>query len=401
MEDICSKVGSNKAVMKSNFKTKDIVGDIPQNSGLRAYADSLLEGFANAVIIWDTNMTVFAINQQWITTFNLSEDKVLGLKPNELDKLILKSIAEKDFIKVTLKKARSTPNIHPPIRLHVLPINSTEESYLELKVLHIENGPFAGFLIEEYRCMNQQAKLEQQFHTIQKKLIQSQKLETAGVVASGAFHDLNNILSIISGYAQMIEILPDNRVEYIKKIDESCSIMSRIIKQNIQFATSNIGCFERTNLNPIVDNALTLIRHSIPKRIKVECDLDEQLPSVKLNQIQIFQMIMNLCLNASHAIEDKGKIYVRTFSKEISQEQDKLSVGKYVCMEVRDTGCGMGDHTSNKLFVPFFSKKLVTGKGHGLGLFVVSQIIEQHDAVILVESELQVGTSITVYFTVP
>ena len=387
--------------MKSKIKSKDIVGDIPQNSGLKAYADSLLEGFSNAVIIWDTNMKVFALNQQWTSTFNIPEENVLGLKPEELDNLILKSISEKDFIKVTLNKARSTPNIHPPVRMHVLPVNTTEESYLELKVLHIENGPFAGYLIEEYREMNQHVKLEQQYHTIQKKLIQSQKLETAGVVASGAFHDLNNILSIISGYAQMIDIMPDNKAEYIKKIDDSCGIMSRIIKQNIQFATSNIGVFERIELNPIVDRALTLIEHSIPKRIKIEFEPGEELPTVKLNQIQIFQMVMNLCLNASHAIDDQGQISVKTFTEEVKEKQNKLEAGKYVCMDVRDTGCGMGDHTSNKLFVPFFSKKLVTGKGHGLGLFVVSQIIEQHDAIIVVDSEIQVGTSIKIYFPVP
>ena len=90
----------------------------------------------------------------------------------------------------------------------------------------------------KYKNVDSRIKLKQQYHNIQKNLIESQKLEASGIIASGAFHDLNNILSIISGYAQMINICPENSTEYISKIDESCNMMSKIIKHNIQFATS-------------------------------------------------------------------------------------------------------------------------------------------------------------------
>jgi len=240
---------------------------------------------------------------------------------------------------------------------------------------------------------------------LEKQLIQAQKMEAIGTLAGGIAHDFNNILTGILGYVSILKekAKATNDPMLIKALSiiESSSLRAaNLTKQLLAFARR--GKYQETtvNLNNIVKEVLRLLEETLDRRIKLIHSMQKNLWHIKADEGQIYQCILNLCINAKDAMPDGGIIKLSTQNKVLTSHQhavgNVIPPGRYVVLEVTDNGCGMPPDVKAKIFDPFLTTK-EQGKGTGLGLAMVYGIIRNHDGYIQVESSPGIGTTFTIY----
>ena len=238
------------------------------------------------------------------------------------------------------------------------------------------------------------------------ELYHSHKLKMIGTLAGGIAHDINNLLTPILGYSELLLIRMDETNEYYDEIEEIFKASQKgkdLIQQILAFSRHENGIvkIERININNVVDEAIKLLKAILPKDISIKKIIKDNCIYINGNFTQIHQIIFNLCINAYQAIGDsRGEIKInvdtisgleiKDFCKSVHKERD------YVEITIEDTGCGMDEERKNRIFDPFFTTKTI-GEGTGLGLFVVQNIIDKYQGAITVESQVGIGTSFRVY----
>ena len=217
-------------------------------------------------------------------------------------------------------------------------------------------------------------------------LRQAQKLESLGVLAGGIAHDFNNLLTGILGNASLIldtssQLDPDRlSLEDIVALSKRAADLTN---QLLAYAGKGRFVITKFDLSELVLEMLRLIQTSIPKMVRLELALAPDLPWIEADASQIQQIVMNLVINAAEAIgPEGGTVWVSTGVAEI-ESGDERAPGRYVYMEVRDSGCGMDEATRAKIFDPFFTTKFA---GRGLGLAAVSGIVRGHNGRMQLES---------------
>jgi len=259
-------------------------------------------------------------------------------------------------------------------------------------------------LVETNKNLEQEIVQNKQ---IEEQLRQSQKLEALGTLAGGIAHDFNNILAIILGNTQLLQIvLDDNAKEaaYVKSISKAGDRAARLVKQILIFSRMEPERHTPTNLVPVIKEAINIIRETLPASIEIRQSLPETNKLIMADEIQIQQIIINLCTNAFHAMEDSGGILnIRLKENECEDctgVDCKASSHKQVMsLSITDTGSGILPENFEKIFNPFFTNKAV-GKGTGLGLAVVHGIVKNHGGEIRVESEYGHGSTFTICFPI-
>jgi PAS domain S-box-containing protein len=238
------------------------------------------------------------------------------------------------------------------------------------------------------------------------RLREAQKLESLGLLAGGVAHDFNNLLVGVIGNASLAqEMLPPDHpaAELLDGVIKTGQQAAHLTRQMLAYSGKGKFLLEALNLSALIPEMAGLVRPSISKKIALHLDLEEDLPSVEADRGQLQQVFMNLALNAAEAIgSHEGLITVRTGVQDVDDrytrlrpEAAALATGKYVCLEVRDTGSGMDDATRARIFDPFFSTKFT---GRGLGLAAVAGILRGHKGAILVSSAPGQGSCFTVLF---
>jgi len=246
--------------------------------------------------------------------------------------------------------------------------------------------------------------LEQEREALSAQLRQAQKLETIGTLAGGVAHDFNNILTPIMVYSEMAALGLEEKHPSRQDIEHVIAGAHRakdLVKQILTFSRQGENERIPMDMSPIVKEATKFLSASLPATISIGVSVSPNGAKVLADPSQIHQVLMNLCTNAYHAMRDKGgKMKVELTSAEFEQEfsvsTGTLPAGKYVCLSVTDTGCGMDERTRDRIFEPFFTTKPV-GEGTGLGLSVVHGIIKNHDGGIDVTSTPDVGTCFKAY----
>ena len=241
---------------------------------------------------------------------------------------------------------------------------------------------------------------------MQIKLLQVHKLETIGKLAGGIAHDFNNLLTPIIGYTEMCIDSAEKDSELEKDLQVILASSKRakdLVNQILTFSKHFKEQAQYFSIVPIIDEVTTLLKSIIPSSIIIKHRYEEDdEPYVYADPTQIHQILMNICTNAFHAIEnEQGMIVIEHIVSDLSADQieaNKLSLipGKYVQIQISDTGKGIPEETLGKIFDPFFTTKDV-GKGTGLGLSVVHGIVKKMRGCIKVQSKLGVGTSFSVY----
>lgn len=238
------------------------------------------------------------------------------------------------------------------------------------------------------------------------KLEQSQKMESIGTLAGGIAHDFNNILFPILGHSEMLLEDTGKDSAFRNSLNEIYSSALRakdLVQQILTFARQEKSDLKLIKMQPIIKEALKLVRSTIPATIEIKQNINPECGIVKADPTQIHQIIMNLSTNAYHAMEEDGGV-MKVILKEVKiQGSDKTRAdmipGTYACLTVADTGRGMKKELIQKIFDPFFTTKKA-GKGTGMGLSVVHGIVKKMDGSIQVQSKPGKGTEFNVYFPV-
>ena len=247
-------------------------------------------------------------------------------------------------------------------------------------------------------------KFERERAELEKQLFQLQKMETIGTLAGGIAHDFNNILTPILGYTDMaLEELPaESNLRFdLEQINNAAHRGKDLVQQVLTFSREVDFENKPIQLQPIVTEALNLIRASFPPGVEISQQYDQKIGSVLANPTHIHQIMMNLCTNANHAMMKTGGILkVRLDAAKIDQKTaDKipnLKKGEYIRLTISDTGHGMDLKTKERIFEPFFTRKEV-GSGSGLGLSVVHGIVNNYGGAIVVDSTPGKGTTFMIY----
>ena len=238
---------------------------------------------------------------------------------------------------------------------------------------------------------------------IERKLLESQKLESLGLLAGGIAHDFNNLLAGILGNANLARFVPGvgaDVADHLRKIEAAAARAAELCQQMLAYSGRGRFVIEAVDLGRLVRDTLPLLKSSIPTHANLELMLAPEPTVVMADSTQIRQIVMNLILNAADALGAVGgDIVVSTGRRLVDGEflaaarvGETLAPGEYVFFEVRDTGCGMSPDTLAKIFDPFFTTKFT---GRGLGLAAVLGIVRGHGGGLRVQSEPGRGSTFT------
>jgi PAS domain S-box-containing protein len=232
-----------------------------------------------------------------------------------------------------------------------------------------------------------------------------QKIESLGVLASGIAHDFNNLLAVISGNVALAQMNSRGGPEdaFLASIDETVQRAADLTRQLMAYAGKGKSTAVALDLNRVVEEMSKLLAVSCSKKAELELQLESGLPAILADPAQIQQVVMNLVINASDALEGRaGRILITTGLREIAAgsplrdaQGGALPAGRHVVLSVSDSGCGMSPEVQALIFDPFFSTKAT---GRGLGLSAMQGILRSHGARIQLESAPGAGSTFTVYF---
>lgn len=239
--------------------------------------------------------------------------------------------------------------------------------------------------------------------SLERQLIQAQKLEGIGRLAGGVAHDYNNILGVILGYAELAvtKLLKDDPLYHdLESILNAANRGGELTRQLLAFARREIVSPKILNLNPAIESIRQMLQRLMGENIKLSLNLKKELWNTKIDPTQFDQILINLSSNSRDAIDDVGTVSIETSNVKIEENyvlghRDFL-LGEYVVVSFTDDGRGMDRDTQEKIFEPFFTTK-PKGAGTGLGMSTVYGIVKQNGGNINVYSEPGKGTTIRVY----
>ena len=351
---------------------------------------------------------IWEVDQNFIYTYISPKVKdLLGYKPEELiGKTVFDFMPQKQGRRMA-RKFRSNADSQKPFKawekqnLH----KDGQWVIMETSGVPVFNatGRFCGYRGID-RDISGRKSEEEENRRLENQLRQSQKMEAMGTLAGGIAHDFNNILFPIIGYAEMtLHEMPEENLirRNLRELLKAANRAKDLVQQILTFSRQTEQERKPLKMQPIIKEALKLIRASLPTTIEIRQDIATETGLVSIDPTQIHQVVMNLCTNAFHAMHEKGGVLGVTL-EEVEINSDvltacvDLSPGTYLKLTVSDTGHGMGREVMDHIFNPYFTTKS-PGDGTGLGLAVVHGIVKSHGGKISVYSEPDVGTTFNAY----
>jgi len=263
---------------------------------------------------------------------------------------------------------------------------------------------FVGYVID----ITRRIEAEQEARSLEHQLLQAQRLESLGMLAGGVAHDFNNILTGILGEANLarrvLSKAPDTDVSpNVERIELLALRAADLTRQLLAYSGKGRFVVLPVDLSHIVDDMATMLGVVISKKAALSLELDDGLPAIEGDRAQLQQIVMNLITNASDALgAEPGEITVRTGTAECTREmladtygERDLAPGRFVTLEVTDTGCGMPEEVRSHVFEPFFTTK---ASGRGLGMSAILGIVRSHGGAIQLTSSPGDGTTFRLLF---
>lgn len=286
---------------------------------------------------------------------------------------------------------------------------STVWTEINVKIEFDEEGKPKGFL-GVTRDITDRKKAEEEKVKLESQLQQAQKMEVMGTLAGGVAHDLNNVLSGIVAYPDLLLMkLPGKSPlrKFILAMQDSAEKAAAIVQDLLTLARRSVATYERVNLNAVVSEYLESPEYmkmkSFYSDVEVKTNLKTDLPGILGSPVHLSKTVMNLISNAAEAITDKGKILIATENRYISNSTsdcENVKEGEYVALTVTDTGTGMTSEDRKRIFEPFYTKKKMGKSGTGIGMAVAWGTVRDHKGYIDVQSTIGKGTTFTLYFPV-
>lgn len=333
--------------------------------------------------------------------FNPAIQKLFEIDDKQLSNIELfhffeNSMSKKEYLdKLSIVKAGKTWRGQLELPGHD---GSNHIVYCSISPLFNENKELTNIVVV-FQDVTREIKLLNEFK-------QAQKMESIGLLTGGIAHDLNNLLMVIMGYAELVEReLPSDSsiLNYISEIKDANQKASNLVKQLLAFARRQILKKETIQINEVIENILKMLRRILKENIELDVFFAPDLPPIVADRNAIEIILMNLCVNANDAMPEGGKIFIETRQTYLSEEDIKnlswVKPGKFIIISITDTGTGMDKNTLEHCFDPFFTTK-EPAKGTGLGLSSVYGLVQQHGGMIHVYSELGKGTTFKIYLPI-
>ena len=274
--------------------------------------------------------------------------------------------------------------------LHAKPETDTEGRVIGMRAMFLD--------------ITARKKAEHETKRLEAALMQAQKMEAIGTLAGGIAHDFNNILSAVIGYTELALENAEKETslyENIQQVHLAGMRAGNLVSQILAFSRQSEQELKPLQVGPLIKEALKLLRSSLPTTVEIEQKISTKLDNVMGDPTQIQQIVMNLCTNAAHAMEEEGGQMTVSLSQVTLTRKDyhrypDLSPGRYIKLSVQDTGKGISPEIMEKIYHPYFTTK-EKGKGTGLGLSVVHGIVRSYGGAVDVVSEPGKGSSFNVY----
>ncbi len=344
------------------------------------------------------------------TFFNDSMGKILGYSKDELTGLNNRRYMDEENAKKvfeTFNRVYKTGQPYKAIDWELIRKDGSR-CFVETSVALKKNSKdqpigFQGIA----RDISERKKVEKEKILLEKQLRQSQKMESIGTLTSGIAHDFNNLLYMISGNAELaLEDTPKWTPVHtnLEEIKSASLRAAGIVKQLLNFSRKTDQKLEPLGAVAVIKDALKFLRSTIPTTIDIQQHLPETDITILADPVQINQILMNLCINAAHAMEATGGILkiivekVRLNAEEADSYPD-LTAGDFLKIMVSDTGPGIASENINRIFDPYFTTKEI-GKGSGMGLSIVHGIVKNHGGTVFVDSRPGEGTTFSLLFPV-
>ena len=365
-------------------------------------------------VIWTMDMNMK------FTYFSPSIERLRGYTAEETLSQTVEETLTPDSYNIAMKifaeelekhnKGERDPNRPTRLELELTHKNGpTIQTELETNFIYDLAGQPTG-VIGIIRDISKRKQEEEEKEQLQIRLQQAQKMETIGTLAGGVAHDLNNILSGIVSYPELLLLdLPEDSplrkpILTIQKSGEKAAV---IVQDLLTLARRGVSIEKVVNLNNIISEQLKSPEFeklkSFHSDVQVETNFERDLPKIKGSTTHLSKTIMNLISNAAEAMPDGGAISISTEYRYIDRpirRYDHVEEGDYVTATVSDTGIGISSEDIERIFEPFYTKKVMGRSGTGLGMAVIWGTVKDHKGYIDVESTEGKGTTFTLYFPI-
>lgn len=239
---------------------------------------------------------------------------------------------------------------------------------------------------------------------LQRKFFHAQKMDQIVKMTSGIVHDFNNKLMIIKASTEVLARYKDKKDQfekYLNKLNSAIDSAVELCMTLLAAGKEGHGSKILSDLGPLIERSVALSKHLLPSTVEIEVNINESIPAIEINQIQLDQIVMNLIINAGKAISGVGKIKVDLSILAILEPRKFdfgiVPVGEYVVLKVSDNGSGMTLDELRRVFDPYYTSRQESG-GHGLGLTVVHAIAKENNAVVCVNSKPKIGSTFYIFF---
>ena len=381
-------VQESEAALQSIFQRKQ-AEDALRDSEERFR--TALEANPDPFVLYDSDGKVIFFNPAFTRVFGWTLEEQLGKKMDQF-------VPEKNWPETRImietvlagKSVSATETCRYTKDGKIIPVIISGAIY------HDRQGNPAGSIIN-LRDISEQKRLQSQ-------LQRAQRMEAIGTLAGGIAHDFNNILSAVIGYTEIAlkDVEKDSLLQSnLREVLNAGERAKDLVKQILTFSRQAEQELKPVQIKHVAMEALKLLRASLPTTIEIHQTIESN-SAVLADLTQIHQVVMNLCTNASHAMQEEGgRLEVSLADVEIDRDfaarHPGFLPGLYLQLSVKDTGHGMSPDVLNRIFDPFFTTK-GKGGGTGMGLSVVHGIVKSHDGDVVVHSEPGKGTTFNIYF---
>ncbi|MEW5908161.1 MAG: PAS domain S-box protein [Thermodesulfobacteriota bacterium] len=388
--DISDLRKAERALKESEIRYRDLYEESRRAQDLYR---SFLHSSADAVIIYDLYGSAQYVSPSFTRIFGWTDEEIKGKRisfvPDSEQQMTLRII--RDLIETgTPCHGYETRRLTKDGR--ILDVSISASRY------HDHMGNPSGMVVVMSDISERKA--------LEAQLLHAHKMEAIGTLAGGVAHDFNNILQAISGFTQLMIMTRDEKdpdYSKLQAIEKSTHRARELTQRLLIFGRKIESKLRPIDLNREIEGVSRLLERTIPRMIRIDQDLENRLPLINADPVQLEQIIMNLGVNARDAMPDGGRLVLKTRSTRLSEEFCRKNLGavpgRYILLSVEDTGCGIRQEILKHIFEPFFTTK-EAGRGTGLGLAMVYGIVKSHSGYITCETEVGKGTSFKIYFPV-
>ncbi len=362
-----------------------------------------------AIFLAQPDAVVFADSKRRIVMVNPALCKIFGYTAEELRGHYTEKLYASKEAYLEQGRKRYTPHAQPQTSIYEVEYRKKDGSTFPGETVGAsvrdEFGNVLGYLCL-MRDISAKKEAEQETGRLQSAVRQSQKMEAIGTLAGGVAHDFNNILTAIIGYTDLAlyKIPKESELRSnLEHVSQAGTRAKELVKQILTFSRQSEQEQKPVEISLVIKEALKLLRASIPANIEIVKQIDCPESTIIADPTQMHQVIMNLCTNAYHAMQQTGGVLSVNLTRVNVDEADLMvrdmliEPGEYILLEVSDTGPGVAAEVQERIFEPYFTTK-AQGEGTGMGLAVVHGIVKGCGGEIVLKSREGEGSSFFVFF---